>query len=205
MPWLLAFQVISSYGIDYVGSMVPCVVWIMFSMTGAFLMPRNDDKCKYIFLRFLTKNRPTTKGLRNEDNLQLVCITSHIIIIPSPKQTIHGISEGIETIELFHWGDMVIAYHLRCDSDSLSQVWFKLEKSQMKTKIRFYHKSVTMHHTTIYQCLTHCGLVMPYGHMELGKNWPDVTEPLPELVLTHHQRCSVAFTWGHFTGNAHDT
>ena len=41
--------------------------------------------------------------------------------------------------------------------------------------------------------LTHCGLVTPYGDINLGPHWlsngllPDGSKPLPEPILTFHQ------------------
>ena len=35
--------------------------------------------------------------------------------------------------------------------------------------------------------LTHCGLLTPYGDIDLGQHWPDGTKPSPEPVLTYHQ------------------
>ena len=32
--------------------------------------------------------------------------------------------------------------------------------------------------------LNHCGLLTPYGEIDLGQHWPDGTKPLPEPVLT---------------------
>ena len=48
--------------------------------------------------------------------------------------------------------------------------------------------------------LTHCGLVTPYDdtdQINIGSGndlVPDGTKPLPEPMLTSHQRCSVAFS-----------
>ena len=48
--------------------------------------------------------------------------------------------------------------------------------------------------------LTHCGIVTPFGHIDLGQKdnvlLPDTT-PLPKPILTYHQRCSVTFTSEH--------
>ena len=57
--------------------------------------------------------------------------------------------------------------------------------------------------------LTHHGPVVPYDVIELvniGSDnglLPDGTKPLPETMLTNHQRNLVEFTWN-FTGNAQD-
>ena len=45
-----------------------------------------------------------------------------------------------------------------------------------------------------YTELVHCGLRMPYGHIDVDSSCNDGNKPLPESILTYHQRCSVAFT-----------
>ena len=56
----------------------------------------------------------------------------------------------------------------------------------------------------IYRWLTHCGLVMPYGDIDLvnigldNGLLPDGTKPLLEPLLTYHQCGSVMFIWGQF-------
>ena len=55
-------------------------------------------------------------------------------------------------------------------------------------------------------CLTHCGLVIPYGSIELVQHWlrqwllvwSDTTKPLPESMLTYHQGGQLTITWGQF-------
>ena len=46
-----------------------------------------------------------------------------------------------------------------------------------------------------YTELIHCDLRMPYGHIDLDSSCNDSNKPLPESILTYHQRCSVAFTF----------
>ena len=50
--------------------------------------------------------------------------------------------------------------------------------------------------------LTLCGLVTPYGDIDLGQHWLKVMawcrQPLPEPMLTEHQCGLVAFSWGWF-------
>ena len=55
--------------------------------------------------------------------------------------------------------------------------------------------------------ITHCGLVKPYGIIELGQHWlsngllPDGTKPSPAPMLTSSVR-SLAFTWELFNRNS---
>ena len=52
--------------------------------------------------------------------------------------------------------------------------------------------------------LAHCGLVTPYGDINPDQHWPRqwlaawCTKPLPELISTYHQSCSVEITWEQF-------
>ena len=65
---------------------------------------------------------------------------------------------------------------------------------------------------THYYYLTHCGLVKPYGDMDLVNIGlgncllPDGTKSIPEPILTNLQWGFVAFTWyeGNFTRHAHE-
>ena len=56
-----------------------------------------------------------------------------------------------------------------------------------------------------WQKSTHCGIVTSYCYIYLGQYWirsyrvlPPCIQPLPEPMLTYHQRFSVAFTWKQF-------
>ena len=48
--------------------------------------------------------------------------------------------------------------------------------------------------------LTHCGLITPYGDIDLGQHWLrlDGTKPLPEPILTNHQCGPVTIIWGQY-------
>ena len=56
----------------------------------------------------------------------------------------------------------------------------------------------------IHSLLTHCGLVTPYGDIDLVQHLPrldllpDCTRPLPEPMLIYHLRCSGAIIWEQF-------
>ena len=45
--------------------------------------------------------------------------------------------------------------------------------------------------------LTHCGLVMSFGDIDLVQHWPDSTQLLPDPMLTNHWG-PVPFTWVQF-------
>ena len=63
---------------------------------------------------------------------------------------------------------------------------------------------VVIEHWGRLKLLTHSGLVMPYGDMDLGQIvWdngllPDNTKPLPEPMFAANFWGSVAFTWEQF-------
>ena len=86
---------------------------------------------------------------------------------------------------------------LRCQPHTFrTQTW-----SSPHMQITWHHEALWWQHFpgVFFKKLTHCGLVMPYGELDLGQQGsgnglvPDGTKPLPEPMLTYHQTCSVAF------------
>ena len=79
--------------------------------------------------------------------------------------------------------------------------------------IKIHHKRHRAYGSIL--CLTHCGLVTPYGHIDLVQNWlmapshylnqwhqaitwTNGTKPLPEPMLTYHQWVVWQITWEQF-------
>ena len=65
--------------------------------------------------------------------------------------------------------------------------------------------ALTSNYTDLFYCcpLTHCGLEMPYGDIDLGRHWPngllpESMKPLHEPLLTYHQKCSLAYSQEQF-------
>ena len=123
----------------------------------------------------------------------------------NPSMIHHRITQQISTTDA--WERRL--FTLTLSGTSWRSFWFRLGRMTRVIPERWAAMIFSLIPPTCQQQqqgtdLIHCGLVMPFGDIDLDQHWlrwwldawrHDGMKPLPESISTYHQMCSVAFIW----------